>query len=491
MNKVSTPAKLSANEARKELWFRGNLAWKLKPHQKSLYDLYYNNDHKVMTWLLARRSGKSYCLSVLAVEQCLKEPNSIVKFVSPTKIQMRNNIRPLIKKVLDDCPDELRPAFNTNDNIYYFKNGSEIQLAGSDSGHAEKLRGSDSHVWFVDEAGSCSDLSNIVKNILIPTTLITKGRGILASTPPLEADHDFITFIEEAEVKNALIKKTVYDNTMLTKKDIDDMAIELGGVESDSFKRELLCEIIKDEKISVLPEFNSSLQENIIQPWKLPAHFDTYVAMDLGFTDLTAALFGYYDFRADKIIIQDEIMYDFSKKEQDIEKLTDLIHIKEKELWTNPLTLELRKTYKRVCDINPIVTKQITTFCLKKGIAPVISFQPPDKKDHKGAAVNKLRQLMNSHKVIIDPKCVNLIRHLNNVRWKKGGSEIFARSADDGHYDFVDALIYFVRAVEFSRNPYPRGYDLNLSSDSAFYTKPITQTSNVEVFRTIFNTRRK
>lgn len=239
---------LSKREIIDELWARGNLSYKLDIGQKQMYDLFYNSKHKMMTWLLARRSGKSFMLCVLAIEQCLRQPNSIVKMVSPTKTQLNTNMRPIFKKILDDCPDSLKPEFKTKDQMYFFTNGSEIQLAGSDGNHCEKLRGGDSHIWFIDEAGSCDGLDNLVKSILIPTTLITKGKGVLASTPPKEADHEFIRYIEEAELKGSLIKKTIHDNPRITKQDIEEMTVDLGGEHTDEFRREMLC---VDEKTLV------------------------------------------------------------------------------------------------------------------------------------------------------------------------------------------------------------------------------------------------
>jgi hypothetical protein len=72
-----------------------------------------------------------------------------------------------------------------------------------------------------------------------------------------------------------------------------------------------------------------------------------------------------------------------------------------------------------------------------------------------------MRSLLGGHKIIIHPRCVNLIRHLDNVKWKSvKNKQTFARSPDNGHYDCVDALIYFCRNVVFSKNPYPANFDL-------------------------------
>ena len=470
-------------QAISELWLRSNISWKLKPHQKDLYDLFYNTEHKVQTWLLARRSGKTYTLAMLAIEACLREKNTIVKFISPTKIQISSILRPLIRQILIDCPEEIKPEFKTKDYIYYFPNGSEIQLAGSESGHYEKLRGGYSHIAIVDEAQDVTDLNDVVKSVLLPTTLTTKGKVLLAGTPPKNADHDFIQFIEDAEMRGSLIKKNIYQNTMLTPDMVEEIKTELGGENSEEFRREMLCEIIKDGDYSAIPEFTPELEKEIVKDWPLPPFFDAYEAMDLGFKDLTVVLFGYYDFRADKVIIQDEIC--LKGTDLQLPNLIKDIKAKENTLWYNILTNEVITPKVRVSDINYIVTQEIA-----RASNGEITFQAA-KKDDNEAAINKLRVLLQSKKIIIHPKCVNLIRHLRNVRWDKGRTKAgFARSPDEGHYDAVDALKYLIRHVNFNSNPYPWDYNSDLRRQDVFVNKPEnfgkSTTNNVDIYKKIF-----
>lgn len=475
-------ANISKAVALQELWKRGVLIWKLDPAQKELYNLFYNTDHKVQTWLLSRRAGKTYTLGCLAIEQCIRKPNSIVKFVAPTKLQIVNIVRPIFRQILEDCPEEIKPEFKAKDYIYYFPNGSEIQLAGTDNGHAEKLRGGDSHIAIIDEAGSCKDLDNVVKSILLPTTLITKGKVLLASTPPKEPDHEFIKFIEEAEMRGSLIKKTVYDNPRLTKEDIDELITELGGINTDACRRELFCEIIKDSKSCVIPEFTPELEKEIVKEWPKPPFFDCYDGMDLGHQDLTVVLFGYYDFRADKVIIEDELVIDFKLPDENIKTLTDKIMTKERELWFNVLTNEQKKPYLRVSDINYIVTDEIYKQSNKQ-----VNFVAT-KKDDNESAINALRIMLATKKIIINPRCKTLIRHLRNVKWDNRTTvSRFARSPDDGHYDAVDALKYFVRSVVYSKNPYPAHYgyntkDLHVQNPDRFYKGE----TNLDIYRKIY-----
>ena len=449
-------AQISKAEALAELWRRGQLQWLLDKNQKELYKLFHESEHNIQTWLLARRSGKTRTLCVLAIEMCLRNPKSIVKFVSPTRLQVQTNVRPLIRELLETCPKELRPEFKTQDFIYYFPNGSELQLAGSERKNIDNLRGGSSHIAIIDEAQDVSELHYAVQSVLLPTTLTTNGKLLLSGTPPKNPDHEFIDYIELAQAKDILIVKTVYDNPRLTEEDIERIIREYPERErSIQFRREYLCELIKDETTAVIPEFTDELKKVIIKEWPRPPYFDAYVSMDLGAVDLTAVLFGYYDFRAAKLIIEDELEADFSKKDMNISKLTDLILAKESQLWTNIYTNEVKKPHMRVSDLNLIVTQEIAVKSHGR-----ISFVNT-RKDEKDAAINNMRALLGAGKIIISPKCKKLTQHLDNVKWASAKNrETFGRSKDNGHYDFVDALIYFTRMVNYGRNPYPPNYDL-------------------------------
>jgi hypothetical protein len=257
---------------------------------------------------------------------------------------------------------------------------------------------------------------------------------------------------------------------------------------SIEFRREYMCELIKDETISVIPEFTEELKSMIIKEWPKPPFFDAYVSMDLGAIDLTAVLFGYYDFRANKIVIEDELEADFSKKDMNIGKLTELIKQKEEALWTNIFTNEFQPPYLRTSDINLIVTQEIAVKSNNQ-----IYFQPA-KKDDKEAAINNMRALLGSGKIIIHPRCVNLRRHLDNVKWASiKNKQTFGRSPDNGHYDFVDALIYFTRVVQYSKNPYPSHYDLgkgDIFVPNVDFYKEQQRSKNIAALTKVFGKRK-
>lgn len=202
--------------------------------------------------------------------------------------------------------------------------------------------------------------------------------------------------------------------------------------------------------------------------------------MDLGFKDLTVVLFAYYDFRASKLIIDDEVVAIGPQ----IPDLMARIKEKEKLLWTNPLSGDEKKVHLRVSDINYLVTQEISRMSNGE-----MNFLATSKHD-KDAALNTVRVMLASKKIIIHPRCETLLRHLRNVKYKSASQKTtFARSADEGHYDAVDALIYLCRSVNYNQNPYPPHYELGKKdlflTNPASYVNP-TGSQAVDVFAKVF-----
>lgn len=234
---------LSKRDIQDELWRRGILVFKMHKVQKEMFEIYLNAEPRsTLVWLLARQSGKSYLLAILALMEAIQNPNSITKLLTDTKIHVQTIFEPLFREILEDCPEDVRPEYLPSKFIYVFPNGSQIQMAGTDANNAERLRGQKSSLILVDEAAFCNKLSYNVMSILFPTTTHTGGKIVLASTPPEEPDHDFTDFIEEAEQNNLLTKKTLYDNPLLddaVKQSIVNKFI--GGANNPQFRREYLC----------------------------------------------------------------------------------------------------------------------------------------------------------------------------------------------------------------------------------------------------------
>jgi hypothetical protein len=485
MEKLSSLQIEQIKEARKQLWYKGILTFKLDENQKFLYEMYKKTPEKIIVWNCSRGLGKSTMLCVIAIEECLRNPKALVKYACPKQKDATQIIAPIFRDILEDCPEEIKPKFIKGEGAWRFPNGAQIQLAGLDNNRAESLRGGSAVLAIVDEAGArtLKDLEYIVKSILYPAVTRKKdvnGKIILASTPPISPSHPFVHFLRRAEKRNCAVTRDIYTipKTRFTKEMLADL-IEEYGIDSNHFKREYLCHIIPDTNYVVVPEFTEELQKKIIQVWPKPAYFDAYVGMDLGVKDLTVALFAYYDFKAAKLIIEDEFVTNGQKFNTKF--LADGIKEKEAVHFVRPNTGEKVKPLKRVCDNNLIVINDLHQL-------HQLEFQAT-KKDDADAALNNMKITLSAEKIVINPRCVTLITHLRDATWNKSKSS-YERDPEDGHYDAVDSLKYLIRNVNFNKNPYPKWFGFNTGEGFFIQRDPVTSAFKDQV-KTILNIIRK
>ena len=486
---MSKKRKISKSDAIAKLWERGELSWKLNDVQKKLKHKVDNDITRTSVVVVSRRTGKTFWLCTEALIQCLKHPNSIVKFLFPKQKDAKINIQPLMREILEDCPEYLKPRYNTQDKIYYFDhNGSQIQLAGSDNGNIESIRGGKAHLCIVDEAGFCSDLKYAIRSVLSPTIRTTKGRIIMASTPSKSPDHEFITeFMVPYKAAGRLDIFTIYDNPNFDQETIEETIADYPlGVEDPDFKREYLCEVAIDTESAVCPEFYKNKKNIIIDEYEVPPYRDFYVGADIGFRDLTVMLFGFYNFKEGTLYITDELV--MNGPEMTTDALAEGIKLKEQVNFYHDN--EQFKPYLRIMDVDLKLINDLTK--LHK-----ITFIPT-KKDNKEGAINEMRMWIAQGRVKIHEKCKHLIYHLENGQWNSRRTD-FKRLADSpdktirgGHVDAIPALYYLIRNVQPSKNPYPFGYNLGITENTFISKKwrAKNQTQAVDFMRKVLNIRK-
>lgn len=457
-NKKRKDKKISQRAIIAELWRRGELSYKLNSCQQKMEAFFEGDTRDVIPILAARRTGKSFYLVVKAVSVCNKVPNAIVKYICPKQKMVQTIIKPIMRVILKDCPEPLKPEWKENAKMYIFPNGSEIHLAGTDNGNHESIRGGYANLCIVDEAGFCDELDYVVHSVLAPTTDTTGGQVYLASTPSKNSSHDFIQkFVKSAANQNKLIKFTIADNDMLTeekKKKIMERYVL--GEKDPQYRREYLCEIINDSNTVVVEEFTEEIEKaTVIDIKERPAFYDIYESMDIGFKHLTVVLFSYYDFRNARLVIVDELIKYGPSLTSD--SLASDIQKKEKENFSDEYG-EVKPIFMRISDNNnPILLNDLA-------IMHQLNFMAT-AKDNKEAQINQLRMMVARKQIIISPKCKHLIYHLRAATWDKHRKDfeelpdLIQEGIHGGHADAVDALIYLVRNLLKNRNPYPDGYN--------------------------------
>jgi hypothetical protein len=460
---------ITREDAIAELWRQGVLDWKLSEVQKIMKQQILEDKNKISVILSSRRIGKTYLMCTLAIEMCLQKPGAVVKYAFPKQNMAKKMLLPVMRKILEDCPKEVKPEYMTAEKVFRFPNGSEIQISGTDNGSIENLRGGDSHLNLVDEAGFCSDLTYGVRSVLGPTTKITRGRTILISTPSRSENHEFITdWVLPYQIEGRIKVFTIFDNPNLTQESIAEALSEYPQGEKDlSFRREYLCEIARSAENAILPSLTAENEKVIVtDQFTRPIFYDAYVGLDVGGSDLTAVVFGYYDYLNATLVIEDEVVMG---KEVNTKKLAELIKEKESQLWQNPIDLSPIPPYLRVSDNNNLIL--LTDMQRDHGLIFI-----PTRKDNREAAINSLDVAISQHKLIIHPRCTHTIYHMKFAEWNKTRTA-FKNLKDSpsgqikgGHADALAAIIYLHRNIIKSKNPYPIGYG-NVSGSNVFSSR--------------------
>ena len=465
---------ITVDQAKELLWKEGVLDWKLTPPQKEIKKGILGDINKINVVLCARRLGKTYLMCTMAIEVCLQTPNAIVKYAFPKQNMAKRMLVPVMRKILDDCPKSLKPEYMVAEKCYRFPNGSEIQISGCDNGNIENLRGGDANLCIVDEAGFCQDLSYGIRSVLGPTTKTTKGRIIMVSTPSRSANHEFITdWVLPYQAESRIKVFTIYDNPQFNQEAIKEALSEYPEGDKDpSFRREYLCEIQRDNQKCILPSFNPENEKYIISDsYERPVYFTPYVGMDIGGSDLTAIVFGYYDYINATLVIEDEYVTDGSTNTKIV---ADKIKEIEAKLWTNPIDQTVVTPFLRVSDNNNHIF--LTDLQNLHGLTFTKS-----KKDKREAAINALDVDLSQHKIVIHPRCEHLVYHMKFAEWNESKTK-FKRLKDSpsgkirgGHADCLAAVLYLHRSIVKSYNPYPSGFG-QLSGANVF--KSLVDNSN-------------
>lgn len=470
--------KIDKKKAIEILFRNANLDFLLDSNQKEIKDLILNKGRILNVIGSSRQIGKTYAMVVIAYEACLRTPNFKVVYLCPTIKMVKSAVLSKLSIINDICPKDLLPNLHKSDGILTFPNGSEIKFAGTENDSADRVRGSSANLVIWDEAGfsSADKFDYIFKSVLTPLTTSVKGSIVLISTPSPQPSHPFIEFIKKAEFEGTYVKKTIYDNPRLTEAEIQRLIDSCGGRDSNDFRREYMVEIIADTSSVVIPEFTKELQSRIVKEVEKPTHFDAYVGYDIGGTDNHALLLAYYDFNYGRLVIDDELV--INGVTTDI--IANELKIKENNSFNG------RQPYLRIADNNNV--QLIFDLAMKHQL----NFLPA-QKDNRDAAINNMRMLLKQEKIIINPRCINLINHLENVMWNKQKTG-FVRS-NVNHYDTVPALYYLLRMVDFQKSPYPAdyiNYDLiHVSPKNKEYknfggTRIEKQSNTAEAIETLF-----
>jgi len=455
-----------------EKWIRGNLEWKMHQAQKEINKKYKESTGTLFVGNCARQWGKSFWAICKAVEYAIANPKSQIRYGAAFQTDLVTFIIPTLNKVMEDCPQRQQGKFNRSRSTIEFTNGSIIKFVGIDK-NPNGLRGSTLDLIILDEVGFTSNLDYIYKSIIIPaTTHRPNAKVIMISTPPSTPAHDFCDYVEKAKLEGGYGEFNIYANPLIDEITIARLMRESGGEFSTTWLREYMCQFVVDSNLCLIPEWKDEYVQTPILG-ELYQFYHRYVGMDLGRKDHTALCFGYYDFRNATLFIQDEMTMQGDK--WTTETLVEDLKEKEKSIW-NESPVE-----RRISDNNN--PHLIIDLAHLHGINFIET-----SKESLEAMINEVRILVGAGRIIVDPKCHQLIGCLKFGVWDEKRDK-FSRSKVYGHFDMLAALVYLVRNLNKNTNPIPVNY--GFETHKSWINNPGTNVSqNAKTMGSIFKVKR-
>lgn len=409
----------------------------------------------------ARRLGKSVALVIIAFELALKNPGARINWCQDTSKGVRSSAIKTMEKLCRKAPEDCRGRFNTLTSSFVFPNGAYIFIFGGNTQEdADTARGGDDPIAsFFDEAGFMRFLKYIYRSIVKPGMRLVRRDGhhgmiFVSSSTPEESDHYFIQLADLNEVHGSYVRRTIYSSPD-AERYISEEAADAGMSveqykETETFRRELLCERVINSEAVVFPEFHQH-RGSVVCEWPRPLGFEKYiykrVAVDLGgIRDKYGVLLGYVDFTNAKIVVEDERLL----AKPNTEELARVMVEAELALWpdANPDRIsrviddDTERTIRDLWDIHKVRSTKATKQNAHGG---------------RAAAIGMIRTFLQMGALLINPRCVELRKQLLTATRNATGTD-FERT-EAGHYDLCAALMYFVRDLSLTVNPYPHDFD--------------------------------
>lgn len=419
-----------------DAWRTGNLRYKLHEAQRKIYDIVRSAKTKAgddVINLCARRFGKTYASCVMAAEDCLRNPDCIVRIVGPELYQTIEIVDFNMTKVALDAPAGLvRPT--KNGRVWHIGH-SQVHIGGFDRKNVKRNLGKEALNIYTEEA--CASRSEefkvAMREILGPQLFHTRGRFVHATTPPEDLNHCFIKeFVPEAQKKGLFFKFTIDDNPRADAAMRADAIEKSGGEHTTAYRRNYLCEFVREDERSIIPLFRRALN---VREMPRPDYAHWTVGLDLGFArDLSAATLSFWDAERRRHCIFDAAVWPRATDTATI--VRELKALEARHRVTNP---------NRVVDDDPRSIRDLATLHGYPCHAP--------SKDELLAMLAAFNVAMGREEVEIHPRCEHLILSLEAGLWNERRTD-FERTDLLGHWDSGMAAMYGFRAQD-RMNPRP------------------------------------
>jgi len=460
-------------------WEAGNLAWMLRPYQYSTYEILWDliermrhgepteDDYRVGCVVASRKIGKSFLETLISNEFCQRYPGTIVRITAPTAAEARSIFEPEFEKILETCPQHIKPRRRGIDQNWMFPNKSMIVLRGADM-KPDRLRGPSSDLNWVDEAAYVTRLQYVVDSILYPMTVNTRGPTLLCSTLNQSPNAEFNAYYRRCKGIGQASVVTVYEAGFSAMQ----LAAEKNAVTQTAWEIEYECKEGRDANQTVVPEWTPEVAEKLttlppIYTQQTPelAYWLRLTAVDWGTVDNTVVLTSFLDFQTQTLWVTGEGLLQGANVTAG-NAATLIRGLEADDAAERPQAPGAPKII-RIADHNMEMLNTLQ-------IDHKLTIQMVNKIALE-AMVNNLRVWIQQGRVRISPKCVNLLGCLEHGAWttkaatKKDGPRmrVLDRSVlvDKnrqvlGHFDALATLVYLCLKAQSVKgtNPLPQTF---------------------------------
>ncbi len=422
----------------------GDLSWMLWEQQRPIYDAIRSMKETIDEFvvLCSRQYGKSHVGVLLAVEDAIRYRDRCILIIGPDTKQTKEIVNPRMRRIQSLLPEGLLvPSKAENKWILYHdrkktqKNFSEIVIGGMNE-NSSSQRGKTVQNIYLEESGLANpdDYVDSLRSDLGPAlTHSDRGKIIHLTTPPKIPDHPFnLETWTTAEMNGAIVTFTIHDNKKLTQAQFEACVRRSGGITTDDFKREYLCQRIRDASLVVVPSFS----EKNIKKFMIPPFTKWNIMFDWGgVRDYTVGLLYTYDYLRDKICFHKEFMYKENTP-------TNVIWPDIKK-WIDDYQVSLDRVR---ADAPGQTLVDLAILAKAEAIAL------PNKDDWQ-AGLNNLNMKCGVGQIEISPDCPFTIQSMRSGTFNKNRTD-FERTKALGHCDGVAAMMYAIRHFDVD-NPYP------------------------------------
>lgn len=372
-----------------------------------------------------RRFGKTTLAVNLLIEEALVNPNALCFYIAPTYRQAKMIAWRMLNRSIQQLPQHFVKRTNESELYAVIGNNSRIDIKGADN--PDSLRGVGLNACVLDEAADMKE--NVFEEIIRPALTETKGWCLFIGTPK-----GYNHFYERYQKAQTMLDWktwhfTSYDNPLLDPEEIDSAKAQLG---EDFFAQEYLAEFRQYVGL-VYKEFDREI--HVKKDLEINSSWAFYRAVDFGYHNPTAFLWIGIDYD-DTIYVYDEVYVN----EMTTNQIAEAVLVKSggqrfTATYGDPSAAQLIADYRQLgITITPALKepKTVHESWVEAGINRIAEFL---KKSHR----------TGKPRLVIDAKCVNLIREFELYSWQeKPENKNEPRMPKKENDHALDALRYFM-----------------------------------------------